>query len=69
MARRTKAQIELERKIHRMWGKALLDKSINVMSLGKVEDAIKNALAAGKSDEDAQKAGDDMAESLNEKVA
>lgn len=65
MARRTKAQIALEKRIDAACNKACIDKSINILNLNKIAKAAEQAAANG---EDVEAAAEKMAASLDEKT-
>jgi hypothetical protein len=50
MARRSKAQIELERRLHKINGEALAGHVVNIMDLGKISKAGEDAAAVGADD-------------------
>lgn len=58
MARRTKAQIELEAKIHRIESVALQNIQVNIMDLGKIHDAGEKVAKNGGTDEEIRAAFD-----------
>ena len=58
MARRTKAEIELERRLHRIESQAIANVQINVMDLNKISAAGKAAAAAGADDDEIRAAMD-----------
>ena len=58
MARRTKAQIELEKRVHRIESAALQNNQVNIMDLAKIHDAGENVAKAGGTDEEIRAAFD-----------
>lgn len=58
MARRTKAQIEMEKRVHQIESAALQNNSVNIMDLGKIHAAGQKVADAGGSDEEIRAAFD-----------
>lgn len=64
MARRTKAEIEKDKMIQRCTSRALDRLSIDMFDISKVSAAVKEAVDAGKPEEEVYQAGRTVAEQL-----